>query len=291
MTGFDADGINAEFFGDGRLTVLAVVNIGKPGEDAWFGRSPRLDYEDAVELGVRERDDLSPTRGKFPVMGTLEKETDASGVNGGPGAPAAGPPRWLTAEEQAAWRAHLATSKLLTRQLDRDLHPFGLMRFSDDAGGLARRPALRRRGRAGSIPRSRACSTRPIPAPTGSPPIGSSARGARPARRGRPGRVVVQAVERHLADPAVAAFAAAIADQGMIYQSDAFGTTLAQLFDLARLLGSERPRPRPPAGRGGPCPASCSTARAAPASAAGRPSSTRRPTAARRRWRSPRATS
>jgi len=48
MTGFDADGINAEFFGDGRLTVLAVVNMGKPGEGAWFGRSPRLDYEDAV---------------------------------------------------------------------------------------------------------------------------------------------------------------------------------------------------------------------------------------------------
>jgi 3-hydroxypropanoate dehydrogenase len=48
MTGFDADGINAEFFGDGRYTVLAVVNIGKPGEDAWFGRAPRLDYDEAV---------------------------------------------------------------------------------------------------------------------------------------------------------------------------------------------------------------------------------------------------
>jgi DNA-binding MarR family transcriptional regulator len=62
-------------------------------------------------------------------MGTLEKETDASGVGGAPGAPDAGPaapPRWLTPEEQEAWRAHLATSKLLSRQLDRDLHPFGL---------------------------------------------------------------------------------------------------------------------------------------------------------------------
>jgi 3-hydroxypropanoate dehydrogenase len=48
MTGFDADGINAEFFGDGRYTVLAVVNIGKPGEGASYGRAPRLDYEDAV---------------------------------------------------------------------------------------------------------------------------------------------------------------------------------------------------------------------------------------------------
>ena len=59
-------------------------------------------------------------------MGTLETETDASGVGGGPGAASSGPPRWLSAEEQEAWRAHLATSKLLTRQLDRDLHPFGL---------------------------------------------------------------------------------------------------------------------------------------------------------------------
>jgi DNA-binding MarR family transcriptional regulator len=33
---------------------------------------------------------------------------------------------WLTAEEQEAWRAYLATSKLLFRQLDRDLNPFGL---------------------------------------------------------------------------------------------------------------------------------------------------------------------
>ena len=48
MTGFDAGGINAEFFGNGRHTVLAVVNIGRPGDGAWFGRSPRLDYEEAV---------------------------------------------------------------------------------------------------------------------------------------------------------------------------------------------------------------------------------------------------
>lgn len=59
-------------------------------------------------------------------MGTLEQETDTSGVGGSPEAPASGPPRWLAPEEQEAWRAHLATSKLLTRQLDRDLHPFGL---------------------------------------------------------------------------------------------------------------------------------------------------------------------
>ena len=33
---------------------------------------------------------------------------------------------WLTPDEQDAWRGHLAASKLLFRQLDRDLHPFGL---------------------------------------------------------------------------------------------------------------------------------------------------------------------
>ncbi|RAJ30401.1 3-hydroxypropanoate dehydrogenase [Kitasatospora sp. SolWspMP-SS2h] len=48
MTGYDAEGINKEFFGDGEHSVLAVVNIGKPGEDAWFPRSPRLAYDEVV---------------------------------------------------------------------------------------------------------------------------------------------------------------------------------------------------------------------------------------------------
>ncbi|RKT16127.1 3-hydroxypropanoate dehydrogenase [Streptomyces sp. 1114.5] len=48
MTGFDAEGINKEFFADGDHSVLAVVNIGKPGEDAWFPRSPRLAYDEVV---------------------------------------------------------------------------------------------------------------------------------------------------------------------------------------------------------------------------------------------------
>jgi len=34
--------------------------------------------------------------------------------------------RWLTADEQAAWRAYIRLAKMLMRQLDRDLHPFGL---------------------------------------------------------------------------------------------------------------------------------------------------------------------
>ncbi|MGW4647550.1 malonic semialdehyde reductase [Kitasatospora sp. NPDC004289] len=48
MTGYDADGLNKDFFGDGKHSVLAVVNIGKPGEDAWFPRSPRLEYDEVV---------------------------------------------------------------------------------------------------------------------------------------------------------------------------------------------------------------------------------------------------
>ncbi|NJQ00778.1 MarR family winged helix-turn-helix transcriptional regulator [Streptomyces zingiberis] len=34
--------------------------------------------------------------------------------------------RWLTDEEQRAWRTHLDVSRLLTHQLEKDLQPFGL---------------------------------------------------------------------------------------------------------------------------------------------------------------------
>lgn len=50
MTGYDADGIDKEFFGDGKHRVLAVVNLGKPGPDAWFPRNPRLEYEEVVTV-------------------------------------------------------------------------------------------------------------------------------------------------------------------------------------------------------------------------------------------------
>jgi 3-hydroxypropanoate dehydrogenase len=48
MTGLDPAGINEEFFGGTAHQVLVVVNIGKPGEDAWFDRLPRLDYDEVV---------------------------------------------------------------------------------------------------------------------------------------------------------------------------------------------------------------------------------------------------
>ncbi len=42
------------------------------------------------------------------------------------GVPRATQPRWLSDEEQRAWRAYIRLAQLLMRQLDRDLHPFGL---------------------------------------------------------------------------------------------------------------------------------------------------------------------
>ncbi|MCI2420680.1 malonic semialdehyde reductase [Saccharopolyspora sp. K220] len=48
MAGFDPAGINKEFFADGKHQVLVVVNIGKPGENPWFDRLPRLDYDEVV---------------------------------------------------------------------------------------------------------------------------------------------------------------------------------------------------------------------------------------------------
>jgi 3-hydroxypropanoate dehydrogenase len=48
MAGFDAAGIDADFFPDGRWHSILVVNIGHPGPSSWFDRLPRLDQEDTV---------------------------------------------------------------------------------------------------------------------------------------------------------------------------------------------------------------------------------------------------
>lgn len=50
MAGFDAAGVDAEFFSDGRWRSLLVVNIGRPGENPWFDRLPRLEFEQAVRF-------------------------------------------------------------------------------------------------------------------------------------------------------------------------------------------------------------------------------------------------
>ncbi|HJC60233.1 MAG TPA: malonic semialdehyde reductase [Candidatus Dietzia intestinigallinarum] len=48
MTGFDAEAVTEEFFPDGRHRVLVAVNIGRPAENAWLDRLPRLDYDEVV---------------------------------------------------------------------------------------------------------------------------------------------------------------------------------------------------------------------------------------------------
>ncbi|HEV2639229.1 MAG TPA: malonic semialdehyde reductase [Actinocrinis sp.] len=48
MTGFDGPGIDAEFFAESGYKTLVVVNIGKPGENAWFPRSPRLETDKVI---------------------------------------------------------------------------------------------------------------------------------------------------------------------------------------------------------------------------------------------------
>jgi 3-hydroxypropanoate dehydrogenase len=47
MTGADLEGIRKEFLDDDH-TPLMVVNIGRPGPDAWYPRSPRLEFDQVV---------------------------------------------------------------------------------------------------------------------------------------------------------------------------------------------------------------------------------------------------
>ena len=48
MGGLDAAGIDADLLAGTNLKTIMVVNIGKPGPDAWFDRLPRLAYDDVV---------------------------------------------------------------------------------------------------------------------------------------------------------------------------------------------------------------------------------------------------
>ena len=48
MTGFDADAIAREFFPDGRHRVLVAINMGKPAENAWRDRLPRLPLDEVA---------------------------------------------------------------------------------------------------------------------------------------------------------------------------------------------------------------------------------------------------
>ena len=48
MGGFDAQALDADLLAGTTLRSILVVNIGKPGSDAWFDRLPRLAYEDVA---------------------------------------------------------------------------------------------------------------------------------------------------------------------------------------------------------------------------------------------------
>lgn len=48
MAGYDVEGLDADFFPDGRLKSQLVVNIGKAGLNAWFERLPRLGFDEVV---------------------------------------------------------------------------------------------------------------------------------------------------------------------------------------------------------------------------------------------------
>lgn len=46
MTGFDAEGLDNDLFADRPWKSLVVVNIGRPAENAWFDRLPRLEHDE-----------------------------------------------------------------------------------------------------------------------------------------------------------------------------------------------------------------------------------------------------
>lgn len=50
MSGFDADGVNAEFFPDGRFKANFLCNLGYGVDDALHPRLPRLEFDDACAM-------------------------------------------------------------------------------------------------------------------------------------------------------------------------------------------------------------------------------------------------
>ena len=50
MGGFDAAGIDREFFPDGRWRSILVVNIGKPADDAFRPRQARLEFAEVARI-------------------------------------------------------------------------------------------------------------------------------------------------------------------------------------------------------------------------------------------------
>jgi 3-hydroxypropanoate dehydrogenase len=51
MGGFDASGLDSDLLAGTTLKSLLVVNIGRPAENAWFDRLPRLELDEVVREG------------------------------------------------------------------------------------------------------------------------------------------------------------------------------------------------------------------------------------------------
>ena len=50
MSGFDADGVNKEFFPDGKLKVNFICNLGYGDPEGLFNRSPRFAFEEICTI-------------------------------------------------------------------------------------------------------------------------------------------------------------------------------------------------------------------------------------------------
>jgi 3-hydroxypropanoate dehydrogenase len=48
MGGFDASAVDEDLLAGTTLKSLLVVNIGHPGENAWYDRLPRLELDEVV---------------------------------------------------------------------------------------------------------------------------------------------------------------------------------------------------------------------------------------------------
>ncbi|MEV5829483.1 malonic semialdehyde reductase [Spirillospora sp. NPDC052242] len=48
MAGFNAEAVEKEFLAGGNLRAIAIVNVGRPGPDAWFDRNGRLEFDQVV---------------------------------------------------------------------------------------------------------------------------------------------------------------------------------------------------------------------------------------------------
>lgn len=53
LRGFHQASLDADLLPDGQWSSILVVNVGHPGQNAWFDRLPRLDYEEAVHTYSR----------------------------------------------------------------------------------------------------------------------------------------------------------------------------------------------------------------------------------------------